>query len=184
VQDFRNSNLVHAHLDNSPDFDINRHTDYAALAARLSLLDVAIGPGLTDVPYPRPPDPESLDASSTPSAPTRPTRPILTSEEIKFNKEVDALARHIKYVSNKIVEAGVLSDPSRSDAKSCAEKTYHRLENAVRIGGRKKKLIFGGDEEAGSRSVFGKFFTTVGSRSATPAIERVPQGTKDENMTS
>ncbi|KAF2017279.1 hypothetical protein BU24DRAFT_420319 [Aaosphaeria arxii CBS 175.79] len=164
--------LIHSHLDTSKDFVADRHSDYTALAARLILLDIGIGPGLIEVPFPRPP--ESLQ--ETPLVPKQST---LTMEETAFNKHVDALARHVKIISNSIIETGALSDPARSDAKSSAEKLYHRLGNAVRIGGRKKELIFGGDEEEGSRRIMGRFFNWVRTSEST-----TPQTPEDEGSTT
>jgi hypothetical protein len=37
--------FIHKHLDNSPDFRTRKDTDYSFLAARFTLLDLAIGPG-------------------------------------------------------------------------------------------------------------------------------------------
>ena len=39
--------LISEYLQNSPHFHIHKKTDYTHLAARLEMLDIAIGPGLS-----------------------------------------------------------------------------------------------------------------------------------------
>ncbi|KAF1993341.1 hypothetical protein P154DRAFT_527821 [Amniculicola lignicola CBS 123094] len=125
------STLIHNHLKTSPSFHINSETDYPSLAALLSLLDIAIGPGLNTVPYQpllSPPVSQiEATASIMPSAP----------EQHAFNKEIDYLVKTIKYVCNGIQEVGALGEVSRLDVKDASERMVHRLENAVRIGGKK-----------------------------------------------
>lgn len=140
--------MIHKLLESSPHFVIRnkRGTDYKAFAARLVLLDIGIGPGLGVVPYPRPVAPEEIQISKARG---------LTAEDIAFNHQVDDLARHVRLVGNQIVEAGALTDITILEAKDASEKLFHRLENAVRIGGIKKR-VFIAEEEASeaSRNVF------------------------------
>lgn len=65
----------------------------------------------------------------------------------KFNEEVDALAKQIRVLANGINVAGAISDLSRLTANDCCDRVCTRLENAVRIGGRKIRNVFGGEEE-------------------------------------
>lgn len=158
LEDPRIVEMIHNLLHTSPHFIIKskRSTNYMAFAARMVLLDVGIGPGLGGVPYPRPPvignDDNETSLFSKPKG--------LTAEEMAFNKEVDDLARHIKIVGNQIVETGALSDLTILQAKEANERLFHRLENAVRIGGPKKQDPFGhGDENPSqaSKNIFLKF---------------------------
>ena len=157
--------LIHEHLQDSPDFRISKGTDHASLAARLTLLDIAIGPGPFTVPYQPLTSPSPSQGGSSPVNPPGP----LSSEERAFNKEVDALAQHVKLIGNSISEAGALTDLTRLEAKDCSERLYHRLEHAVRIGGKKLKNLFDDDDgsevEHGKR-IFSKWLTSK-SRSGT-----------------
>jgi hypothetical protein len=131
--------LVHKHLDTSSNFRINKKTDYHFIAARMTLLDIAIGPGPLSMPY------QPLVSAAPSRAGSSPiTAPLPASDEIKeFNNEVDALAQHIKLLGNSIMEAGAVADLSILDAKDCVERLCSRLEHAVRIGGKKSHDVFG-----------------------------------------
>lgn len=156
------SSLIHTHLDNSDGFNITRETDYRALAARFALLDITIGPGLSSVPHQPPKDPAS---------PTFAKNPALSSEDVAFNKEIDKLVEHIKLLSNNIIEAGAISDLSRLDAKDYSERLCHRLENTVRIGGRKKKIVFETEDEAEqSRKLFSRWFGSAAGRASATVV--------------
>ncbi|KAF2257411.1 hypothetical protein BU26DRAFT_558798 [Trematosphaeria pertusa] len=159
--------LIHSYLQDSPDFHITKETDYMSLAARLALLDIAIGPGPGTVPHqPLISPPTSQEGSSQVTPPEPPP-----SDVKAFNKEVDALAQHIKLLSNSIHESGALSDLTRLDAKDCSERLYHRLENAVRIGGKKVKDPFG-DENASEqgKKIFANWLTKSQSGTQTPVL--------------
>lgn len=135
--------LVHKHLETAPGFRIKKETDYSALAARLTLLDIAIGPGLLSVPYQPLISPPRSPEGSSPISP-----PVPQSHEMKmFNNAVDNLAQHIKLVGNSIVESGASVDLTILDAKDCVERLSARLEHAVRIGGKKAHNVFGNEEE-------------------------------------
>jgi len=139
--------LIHSIIDSSQNFEITKDTDYLALAARISLLDITIGPGLSTVPFRTPSN--SISSHELPiSVPD-------SSKEIEvFNREIDALAKRIRLLSNNIVELGAIEDLTRLDAKDCCERLYHRLENAVRIGGRKSTNVFDDSNQLGSKKVF------------------------------
>jgi hypothetical protein len=161
--------VIHDHLNRSPDFFITKTTNYASLAAHFSLLDIGIGPGPMKVPYPRPPELSFDDSQHA----VLPQRIPLSTEDHTFNKEVDALAKHIKLLSNNIVEAGAISDLSRLDAKDSSERMVRRLENAVRIGGRRRKNIFDDEDEMkeGSSRVFRKWFIKSEGKSDAPGVK-------------
>jgi hypothetical protein len=146
--------LIHKHLDNSPDFRTRKDTDYSFLAARFTLLDLAIGPGLLSVPYRPLTSPAPSQASSSPV-----TAPVPASIEVKeFNKEVDALAQHIKLLGNSIVEAGATVDLTILDAKERSERLYYRLQHAVRVGGKKADNVFGGGDDEEKQPKMSRFF--------------------------
>jgi hypothetical protein len=134
--------LVHEHLETSPCFRIGKKTDYHFFAARMALLDIAIGPGLLTVPYQPLVSPAPSQAGSSPIL-----APCPASDEIKeFNVEVDALAQHIKLLGNSISEAGAVTDLTILDAKDCVERLCSRLEHAVRVGGKKTYNVFGNED--------------------------------------
>jgi hypothetical protein len=146
--------LIHRHLDISPDFQTRKDTDYSFLAARFTLLDIAIGPGLLSVPYQPLTSPMSSEAGSSPV-----TAPLPASLEVKeFNNEVDALAQHIKLLGNSIVEAGAAVDLTILDAKERSERLYYRLQHAVRVGGKKADNVFGDGEDEEKQPKMSRFF--------------------------
>ncbi|EUC34813.1 hypothetical protein COCCADRAFT_92459 [Bipolaris zeicola 26-R-13] len=146
-------NLVLDHVANSPDFFINKSTDYGRLAARLALLDIAIGPGLLAVPY------QPLSSSAPSEAGSSPIQaPVPASSEVRqFNEQIDALAQQIKLLGNSIVEAGAVVDIAILETKNSVERMCARLEHASRIGGKKIHDVFGNDEED-SQLRLSKFF--------------------------
>jgi hypothetical protein len=134
--------IIHTHLQTSPTFFVSKLTDYTFLAARMTLLDVAIGPGLLSVPY-RP----LLSPAPSPAGSSPVVVPIPAVDDVKeFNETVDGLAQHIKILGNSIVEAGAVTDLTILDAKDCVERLCSRLEHAVRIGGKKMHNVFGSDD--------------------------------------
>ncbi|KAF2829752.1 hypothetical protein CC86DRAFT_403093 [Ophiobolus disseminans] len=135
--------ILHKHLETSPNFHINKKTDYGSLAARMTLLDIAIGPGLLTVPYQPLVSPSTSQSGSSPIM-----APVPVLSELKdFNKEIDALALHIKILGNSIVEAGAVVDLTILEAKDCVERLCSRLEHAVQIGGKKSHNVFSSDDE-------------------------------------
>ncbi|PSN69148.1 hypothetical protein BS50DRAFT_333496 [Corynespora cassiicola Philippines] len=154
--------IIHQHLQKASGFKIDKKTDYLSLAAQFSLLDITIGPGLASVPFLPLTDPEFSTGDSSPITAPAP----LSSDERDFNTQVDLLAKHIKIVSNQIKEAGAMSDLARLDAKDCSERLCHRLENAVRIGGRKPNNPFAIDDGEQSRKLLNKWLSRDGTGSA------------------
>ncbi|KAG9185857.1 hypothetical protein G6011_07188 [Alternaria panax] len=166
------SNLIYKHIKNSPRFRINKETDYNHLAARLALLDTAVGSGLLDVPY------QPLSSPATSEAGSSPVRaPAPASSEVKdFNKQVDGLARQLQLLGNSIVEAGAAVDLTIMDTKDSIERLRARLEHAVRIGGKKAHNVFGNEDED-ARLKVNRFFKN-GLKDSMPAPLR---GISDED---
>jgi hypothetical protein len=161
--------LLRSHLEHSADFRVNKDTNYMFLSARLALLDIGIGPGPMTVPYHPLLSPATSQVEDSPFV----TAPGPQSLEGKaFNREVDALAQLIKHVSSSIVETGAMSELSRLEAKDCSERMYHRLENAVRIGGRKLVDIFGTNNDSnGVRTMSQWLQSRSKSGSHTPTVK-------------
>ncbi|KAH7398938.1 hypothetical protein DE146DRAFT_678036 [Phaeosphaeria sp. MPI-PUGE-AT-0046c] len=156
--------LVHKLLQNSRGFRINKETNYRHLTARIAVLDMAIGPGLLVVPY----QPLASPAPSQPgSSPL--LAPTPASDEVKeFNKVVDALAQHIKFLGNSIMEAGAVADLTILDAKDSVERLCARLEHAVRVGGKKAVDVFGNDDDGKQLKVTDIFRRAAMVRKTTP----------------
>ncbi|USP81094.1 hypothetical protein yc1106_08368 [Curvularia clavata] len=143
LTDQKAHDLVLEHVAESPDFFVNKNTDYDHLAARLALLDIAIGPGLLTVPY------QPLPSSTHASVGSSPVQaPVPASSEVRqFNEQIDALAQQIKLLGNSIVEAGAVVDITILETKNSVERICARLEHASRIGGKKVHNVFGSEEE-------------------------------------
>ena len=154
LSDPKVSDIIYKHMKNSPSFQVNKNTNYSHLAARLAHLDIAIGPGLLDVPYQPLSSPTTSEAGSSPVS-----APVPASSEVRdFNNQVDALAREFQLLGNSIVEAGAVVDLTIMDTKDSIERLRARLEHAVRIGGKKAHNVFGNDDEDTQLKV-SKFFT-------------------------
>ena len=164
--------FIRKHLNRSSEFRIDNDTNYGHLAARLTLLDIAIGPGLLTVPY------QPLSSPTPSQAGSSPVRaPIPASSEIKhFNKEIDALTRQIKLLGNSIVEAAAVMDMSILESKDTVERLCARLEHAVRIGGKKTHNVFGGDEEQDKQLKVNRFFKKTWKTNTPPP----PRGIFDD----
>jgi hypothetical protein len=159
--------ILHRHLETSPNFHVNKEADYGCLAARMTMLDIAIGPGLLTVPYQPLASSESSQKDSSPVM-----APAPASSDVKdFNKEVDALAQHIKMLGNSIVEAGAVVDLTILEAKDSVERLCSRLEYAVRISGKKTHNVFGNDDEVKQLKV-----TDIFRKAAANARKAVPTG--------
>lgn len=157
--------FIHKLLKTSPNFRINKDTDYRFLTARMTLLDIAVGPGLSSVPYQPLLSPAPSRQGSSPIL-----APTLEMDEVKnFNKEVDALAQQIKVLGNSIIEAGAVADLTILDAKDSVERLCSRLEHAVRIGGKKIHDVFGDDDEVKQLKVTDIFRRVAKARKNAPA---------------
>lgn len=159
--------IIHRYLDKSPHMKAGKAANFDYLATRLELLDIAIGPGPLTVPYEPLLNPDPSDDGSSPIP-----APAPASSEIKeFNKQVDALAQHIKYLGNSIVEAGAVTDLAILEAKDGIERLCARLEHAVRIGGRKMHDPFGDYDDQERQLKMSRFFTAR-SKTSTPVPSR------------
>ncbi|KAF2629724.1 hypothetical protein BU25DRAFT_408991 [Macroventuria anomochaeta] len=148
--------LIHTYLELSLHWRMSKDTNYSFVAARLALLDIAIGPGPLTVPYLPLISPPPSEAGSPP-----PVAPTPASSEVKeFNREVDALAQHVKLLGNSIVETGAALDLTILEAKERCERVFWRLQHAVRIGGKKADNVFGGGEDEKQLKVK-KFFRAL-----------------------
>ncbi|KAF2850921.1 hypothetical protein T440DRAFT_395850 [Plenodomus tracheiphilus IPT5] len=164
--------MLHKHLNTAPHFRINKHTNYSHLAARMTLLDISIGPGPLSVPYQPLVSPAPSQADSSPIL-----APFPDSSEIRdFNKEVDGLAQHIKFLGNSIVEAGAVVDLTILEAKDSTERLCARLEHAVRLGGKKVYNPFGGNDDEERQTKLSRFFSKP-KKLSTP----VPRGIFDND---
>jgi hypothetical protein len=156
--------FIHKRLKTSSCFRINKDTNYDFLTARMTLLDLAIGPGFASVPYQPLVSPAPSQPGSSPMMP-----PALEPDDVKaFNKEVDGLAQHIKILGNSIMEAGAVADLTILDAKDCIERLCSRLEHAVRIGGKKVHDVFGDDDEHKQLKVTDIFRKVAKARKTAP----------------
>lgn len=99
-------------------FDIKVNTDYAQLAARISILDIGIDHGIS-----------SLDMCDPAS-------------ETFFNREVDSLAKKIKAMFTGLIDSGA-SHMSRTEAKEVLRIVHYRLIYAVRTKQEPKSSLFG-----------------------------------------
>ncbi|KAJ4988800.1 hypothetical protein SVAN01_05777 [Stagonosporopsis vannaccii] len=151
---------IHKYLETSLHWHMSKETNYSFVAARLALLDIALGPGPLTVPYVPLVSPPSSEAGSSP-----PPVPTPASSEVReFNKEVDALAQHIKLLGNSIVETGAALDLTILDAKERCERLFWRLQHAVRIGGKRTENVFG-DSEDGKQLKVRRFFRPLPKKS-------------------
>jgi hypothetical protein len=164
--------FIRKHLIKASEFHIHKNTDYGQLAARMTLLDIAIGPGLLTVPY------QPLSSPPTSQAGSSPVRaPLPASSEVRdFNREVDALARQIRILGNSIVEAGAVVDLTILESKDATERLCARLEHAVRIGGKKTHNVFGNDDEEDKQPRVNRFFKKTWKTSTPPP----PRGIFDD----
>ncbi|KAH9864858.1 hypothetical protein IAQ61_008803 [Plenodomus lingam] len=161
--------MIHKHLDTASSFRIDKRTNYAHLAARTTLLDVAIGPGPLSVPYQPLVSPAPSQAGSSPVMVPFPD----TSDIKAFNQEVDALAQHIKMLGNSIVEAGAVVDLSILEAKDATERLWARLEHAVRLGGKKTHNVFGAEDDEERQLKLNRFFLKPKKTASTPTARGI-----------
>ncbi|EON66360.1 hypothetical protein W97_05457 [Coniosporium apollinis CBS 100218] len=118
---------VTRYLLKSRSFRIDRKTDYLALAAKIDLLDLALGTGFSDFNF--------FGLSAAPSTTGQATRmkrdPESKAAEATFNADVDALEQQLKLIENMIVSAGA-EYLNKIQAKNSIERLCSRLRNTVR----------------------------------------------------
>ena len=105
-QDFGNLGTLTEYLLR-PAFDIKVDTDYAQLAARISVLDIAIDHGISYN--------DTCDLHS----------------QASLDQQVDSLAKRIKVMFTSLVDSGA-SHMSRTEAKEILRIVHYRLIYAVR----------------------------------------------------
>jgi len=101
-----------------PQFTIRNDTDYADLAAAISILSIGIDAG----------DPPPLGSNA--------------SQEAAFNADVDLLSDRIKAMFTQIIDTGA-SHMQRTEAKAILEAFHSRLCNAVRTKLKPKTMLLG-----------------------------------------
>ncbi|ORY12340.1 hypothetical protein BCR34DRAFT_303778 [Clohesyomyces aquaticus] len=172
--------LISEHIRDSPDYVLHKQTNYSFLTARLALLDIGIGPGLTTVPFTPALVSTPVPGDSSVVSTAAPTPIFLSPEQLAFNKHVDNLADLVKDISNRIVEDGAMSDMTRLDAKDASERLYHRLNGAVRIGGPLKWNIFESEEmKTRAEKPLSRFFKRLGDTRAS-SVSGETDGAKSE----
>ncbi|KAK4928368.1 hypothetical protein LTR66_016232, partial [Elasticomyces elasticus] len=125
--DVQDSTSLCSHVVSSPDFAIIRKNeaasvDYIELAARVSILDVALGDSYCD------------------------KKSLNITVEKDFNKVIDKLADHLHALNASIVDTGA-SHMKRTDAKNVIVGLHSRLLYSVRTKPRKKKHVFDLDRD-------------------------------------
>ena len=103
-----------------PTYNINHATDFAELAASISILSIGIDCG------------------------NPPILPMFKEQEREFNKDVDLLSSITKDMSDDIVDTGA-THMRRTEAKEVLDQLQRRLQYAVRTKP-KRKNIFGDAE--------------------------------------
>lgn len=112
-------------------FLINEGTDFARLAALISILDCAVGAGFS------PNDPSSLGPAS-------------------FDKGVDGLVSALRKLSSNIRDAGA-AHMRRTECKGAIDRLAVRLEFSVRTKPKPKKGVFGSGGTSGDLQAMGGF---------------------------
>ena len=129
---FLNISEVTGELRRRPEYKIDGGTDYSDLAALISMLDIAIGNGMTW-------------SQSSP--------PTTTQAERLFNQDIDTLAATIKLMFTQIIDTGA-SHMTRTEAKEVLNRVYYRMIYAVRTKQKPKQDIF--SSSSASSLVVGK----------------------------
>ncbi|KAF4549919.1 Hypothetical protein D9617_19g102240 [Elsinoe fawcettii] len=141
----------------SQDFIPNRQTDYAVLAARYSMLDLAVGNGFSTFSFLPQPASRNWTRSTTPSTPAEddkkhdkrmnffakrkgPEEP--SEEEQAFNEAVQVVANRARKVNMGIKDAGAVA-MEKTECKGVIEGMVRRLEGQVRTRRRERAGIFG-----------------------------------------
>ena len=108
---------ISRHLQSSQ-FSVRNATDFAELAASVSILGIGIDDG------------------------NPPPSPLTKEAEKAFNAEVDTLALKVNSMFNDIVDTGA-SHMKKTESKEVLEGLQRRLEYAIRKRPKPRKLIFG-----------------------------------------
>lgn len=150
-------------LERDSAYRVSERTDYALLSARISILDVAIGPGFADfatlLTTSRPTSEESTKSAHLSTALLKAPP---TPAEVAFNAGVDAVLGALKRISSEIRDAGA-AHMKRTECKTAIERLVVRLEFAVRTRPRPRSTVFGRsvmDHDA-ERDAMDRFVTTA-----------------------
>ncbi|KAK5009011.1 hypothetical protein LTR28_003176 [Elasticomyces elasticus] len=157
------------------EYAINERTDYAVLAARISMMDIAISAGFSEPAFfattASLPRTKNSDTETEPelerSGSEKPVNRFLSAsvsalpppspEEQAFNLAVDSLVQHLRQTASQIRDSGA-SHMRRTEAKSALEGLACRLEYAVRTRPKPKKGVFGSAAQ-GQESSMARFLS-------------------------
>ncbi|KAF1348696.1 hypothetical protein BDV97DRAFT_354140 [Delphinella strobiligena] len=130
---------VVARIRTNKNFKIREHTDFAAMGARIAILDMATGAGFSDFGFlPE----ESEDKADTPvMGAGLARRPPPSGDEIAFNDAIDSLASELRALASNIRDAGA-AHMQRTECKSMIEKLAYRLDYAARTRPKPKRSAF------------------------------------------
>lgn len=127
------------YLDTSPLFDVNEHTDYTDLTARIEILDVAIGPGFSPDPdlIAEPPPPRAAPFAQVSKADKELSDRIIAAQKT-HNATIDNLSDKLTNILAKINDRGA-TIMTRTDAKSVLDRVIQRLDQSARSTPRKRR---------------------------------------------
>jgi hypothetical protein len=136
-------NHILVSLNKSSLYIISPSTDYLALKATLSLLDIALDVGFSNFTFlQKAPAVASTDVK--PNA--RPVKRQVNEKEKEFNAGVDMIAKRVREIMAKVVDTGA-SHMRRTEAKSAADRMVQRLEGSVRTQTKATRDWFGNGKE-------------------------------------
>lgn len=132
---------IATHLRRNAKFKIREDTDFAALGARVGMLDIAVGAGFSDFAFVFD-RPAALDAEGGGEASAARRRGPQSAAEKAFDEAIDALVGELRVVARNIRDAGA-AHMQRTECKGILEKLSYRLEFAARTRPKPKRSIFG-----------------------------------------
>ena len=137
-------------------FKIRDDTDFSILGAQFSILDTAIGLGLSRFEFG---GNELVSKTDSPAGMGSVTyRPPQSDEEVRFNTAVDDVVAGLRSIAFNIRDSGA-THMRRTECKTKIEKLSYRLEFSARTRPKPRKGIFG--ESEGAKDMMMNF---IGSR--------------------
>jgi len=136
------------HLKTSPHYITNENTDYTVVAARIGILDIAIGPGFSSFAFlvPTPSHGERSQDLAKPNHNSDPSKAYLPSDESDteptFNAHIDSLTTALRALASRIRDAGA-AHMRRTECKTAIERLVVRLEFAARTKPKPRRGVFG-----------------------------------------
>lgn len=115
------------HLSDYPLYHLSNDTNYPSFTASISLLDIAVDVGFFPV---------LEDGAVLPSK----------RDRKQFNNSIDDLCHKVRWLAGRIIDRGA-TNMARSEAKEVCSRLIHRLESAVRLGGKKRTNVFSANAE-------------------------------------